>query len=264
LNKDADVTQYALSPELVLSDLKTRFIGQRIIYYPALNSTMDAAKQEALWGAEAGTVIITDEQVAGRGRLQRAWISPRGAMAFSVILRPNLDYLHAMIMLASLAVSNAIETVTGLKCQIKWPNDILIQEKKVCGILIETDIRKNTLRHVIMGIGINVNMRTADYPEIAAFATSLSDQTGQEVSRLEILRQALMNIDTLYQSMSHSDFIWQEWKDRLVTLGQKIEVNMGNRTYNGIAEYVSKDGSLLLRQKDGKSVKIIVGDIILR
>jgi biotin-(acetyl-CoA carboxylase) ligase len=112
--------------------------------------------------------------------------------------------------------------------------------------------------------GVNVNMHVSDYPEIASFATSLSDQTGQDVSRLDILRQVLVNIETLYQSMPHSDFIWQEWKDRLVTLGQKVEVNIGNRVYNGIAESVSKDGSLLLRQKDGKSVKIIVGDIVLR
>jgi BirA family transcriptional regulator, biotin operon repressor / biotin---[acetyl-CoA-carboxylase] ligase len=259
-----DMPEDALTPEVVLSELNTRFIGQKIIYYPAMDSTMDAAKKEALWGAEAGTVIITDEQLSGRGRLQRAWLSPRGALAFSVILRPNIEYLHCMIMLASLAVSNAIELTAGLRCQIKWPNDILIQEKKVCGILIETDIRKNTLMHVIIGIGINVNMRIADYPEISAFATSLSDQTGQEVSRLAIVRQVLMNIETLYQSLSHSDFVWQEWKNRLITLGQKIEVNMGNKVYNGIAESVSKDGSLLLRQKDGKSVRIIVGDIVLR
>jgi BirA family transcriptional regulator, biotin operon repressor / biotin---[acetyl-CoA-carboxylase] ligase len=259
-----DASDSAFSPELVLRELTTRFVGHKIIYYPALDSTMDTAKKEALWGAEAGTVIVTDEQTCGRGRLQRSWISPKGALAFSVILRPNIEYLHRMIMLASLAVSNAIELVAGLRCQIKWPNDILIQEKKVCGILIETDIRKDSLKHVIIGIGINVNMRVADYPEISAFATSLSDQTGQEVSRLEILCQVLRNIETLYQSLPHSDFIWQEWKDRLVTLGQKVEVNTGNRTYNGIAESVSKDGSLLLRQKDGKSVRIVVGDILLR
>jgi BirA family transcriptional regulator, biotin operon repressor / biotin---[acetyl-CoA-carboxylase] ligase len=253
-----------LSPDLILKDLKTRFIGQRIIYYPALDSTMDVAKKEALWGAEAGTVIITDAQLSGRGRLQRAWISPKGALAFSLILRPNIDYLYYMIMLASLAVSYGIETVTGLKCQIKWPNDVLIQEKKVCGILIETDIRNNSLVHVIIGIGINVNLRILDYPEIALFATSLSDQMGQEVSRLQLVRQILMNFETLYQSMSDSDYILQAWKNRLVTLGQNIEVNMGNRLYKGVAESVSKDGSLLLRQKDGKSVRIIVGDIMLR
>jgi BirA family transcriptional regulator, biotin operon repressor / biotin---[acetyl-CoA-carboxylase] ligase len=254
----------ALSPDLIISELNTRFIGRKIIYYPVLESTMDAAKKEALWGAEAGTVVVTDEQVAGRGRLQRTWLSPKGALAFSIILRPNIEYLHCMIMLASLSVANAIETTTGLRCQIKWPNDVLIHDKKVCGILIETDIRKNSLQHVIIGIGINVNMRVAEYPEIASFATSLSDQTGLEVSRLQIVSRVLMNIEMLYQTMAHSDFIWQEWKERLVTLGQKVEVNMGNILYQGIAESVSRDGSLLLRQQDGKSIRIIVGDIILR
>jgi BirA family transcriptional regulator, biotin operon repressor / biotin---[acetyl-CoA-carboxylase] ligase len=259
-----NMPEYSLSPEDIMYNLKTSFVGQRIIYYPALASTMDEARKEAQWGAEAGTVVITDEQISGRGRLQRTWISPKGALAFSVILRPNLDYLPCMIMLASLAVSYAIETVTGLKCQIKWPNDVLIQEKKVSGILIETDIRNNALRHVIIGFGINVNMRVADYSEIAAFATSLSDQLGQDTSRLEIVRQVLMEIEKLYQTMSHSDYIWQEWKNRMITLGQKIEVNSGNGTFSGMAESVSKDGSLLIRQNDGKSVKIIVGDVILR
>ncbi len=253
-----------LSPELILEGLKTRFIGQRIIFSPSLESTMDTAKQEALWGAEAGTVIVTDEQTAGRGRLQRTWISPKGALAFSVILRPNIHYLHNMIMLSSLAVSRSIETVTHLKCQIKWPNDILIMDKKVCGILIETDIRNNTLKYVDIGIGINVNIHVPDFPEIASFATSLSDQLGQEVSRLEIIRQVLVNLETLYESMEDEDFILNEWKKRLVTLGQKVEINSGDKTYRGVAESVAKDGSLFVRQKDGKSVKVIVGDVVLR
>jgi BirA family transcriptional regulator, biotin operon repressor / biotin---[acetyl-CoA-carboxylase] ligase len=253
-----------LSPELVLQDLKTRFIGQRVIYYPALQSTMDEAKKEALWGAEAGTVVVTEEQLSGRGRLQRQWLSPRGALAFSVILRPNIDYLYCMIMLASLAVSQGIETVTGLKCQIKWPNDVLIQEKKVCGILIETDIRSNCLRYVVIGIGINVNMHIADYPEIASFATSLSDQVGQVVSRLDIVQEVLTRMENLYQSMPQGEVLFQDWKNRLVTLGQKIEVNAGSKIYKGTAESVSRDGSLLVRQKDGKSVRIVVGDIFYR
>jgi BirA family transcriptional regulator, biotin operon repressor / biotin---[acetyl-CoA-carboxylase] ligase len=253
-----------LSPESIIHGLNTRFIGQRVLYFPVLDSTMDAAKKEAQWGAEAGTVIITGEQLAGRGRLQRTWLSPGGSLAFSLILRPNIEYVCYMVMLASLAVSRGIETVTGLKCQIKWPNDVLIREKKVCGILIENDIRKNTLNYVVIGIGINVNMRLSEYPEIASFATSLSDQLGQEVPRLELVRQVLFNLDTLYLSMTQRDFILQEWKNRLSTLGQDVEIKQGNRVYRGIAESVSKDGSLLIRQKDGKSVRIIAGDIILR
>src|SRR5450759_337001 len=140
-----------LNPELIQRDLPTRFIGQKIIYYPSLTSTMDAAKKEALWGAEAGTVVLAGEQTAGRGRLQRSWLSPVGGLAFSVILRPNLSYLPYMVMLASLAVTYGIRSLTGLKPQIKWPNDVLIGEKKICGILIENDIRKNILKHMVIG-----------------------------------------------------------------------------------------------------------------
>ncbi|MBN1191621.1 MAG: biotin--[acetyl-CoA-carboxylase] ligase [Dehalococcoidales bacterium] len=253
-----------LSPEMISSDLKTRFVGQRVIYFRSLDSTMDAARREAQWGAEAGTVIVTDEQVSGRGRLQRTWLSPQGSLAFSLILRPNIEYIYYMIMLASVAVCRGIETATGLQCQIKWPNDILINEKKVSGILIENDIRKNTLSYVIIGIGINVNVRISDYPEIAAFATSLSDHLEQEVSRLEVIRQVLVNIDGLYGSMPENDFIQQEWKNRLSTLGQNVEIKQGNRWCRGIAENVTRDGGLVIRQKDGRSVKVISGDIVLR
>jgi BirA family transcriptional regulator, biotin operon repressor / biotin---[acetyl-CoA-carboxylase] ligase len=259
-----DMPDETLSPELILRGLNTRFIGQRVIFFPVLDSTMDAAKKEAQWGAEAGTVILTDEQLAGRGRLQRIWLSPRGSLAFSLILRPNIDYIYSMVMLASLAVSQGIEAVTGLKCQIKWPNDVLINEKKVSGILIENDIRKNTLNYVVIGIGINVNVHVAEYPEIAAIATSLSDHLGQEVSRLEIIRQILINLDTLYQSIPKSDYILQQWKNRLITLGQNVEIRQGNKLYRGIAESVNKDGSLVIRLKDGKAIQVIAGDIVSR
>jgi BirA family transcriptional regulator, biotin operon repressor / biotin---[acetyl-CoA-carboxylase] ligase len=259
-----DMPDDALSPELIIRGLNTRFVGQRVIYYPVLESTMDAAKKEALWGAEAGTVIIAGEQTAGRGRLQRVWLSPRGSLAFSLILRPNIDYVYSMVMLASLAVSQGIEAVTGLECQIKWPNDVLIHEKKVCGILIENDIRKNVLNYIVVGIGINVNVHVAEYPEIAAIATSLSDQLGQEIARLDIVRQVLVNIDTLYQSIAKSDFILQQWKNRLINLGQNVEYKQGDKIYRGTAESVTRDGSLIIRQKDGKAIQAIAGDVMLR
>jgi BirA family biotin operon repressor/biotin-[acetyl-CoA-carboxylase] ligase len=222
---------------------------------------MNAARREAQWGAEAGTLIIADEQTAGRGRLHRSWLSPKGGLAFSVILRPNIDYLPFMIMISALAVSNGIQRVTGLKSQIKWPNDVLIKEKKVGGILIENDIRKNILRYTIIGIGMNVNLHVADYSEIAQSATSLSDEMGKDVSRLEILRQVLIDMERLYLSLSHGDLIQQQWKDRLVTLGQKVQVSLGDRVYYGLAESVTRDGSLLLRQNDGSTVRISVGDV---
>jgi BirA family biotin operon repressor/biotin-[acetyl-CoA-carboxylase] ligase len=252
-----------LSPEIILRGLKTRFIGQKIIYFPSLGSTMEAAKREALWGAEAGTIVITDEQMAGKGRLQRSWISPRGGLALSIILRPNIDHLPYMVMIASLAVVYSIQRVTGIKSVIKWPNDVMIKFKKVSGILIENDIRKNTLRHTIIGIGVNVNFQAEKYPEIAPIATSLSDELKKEVSRLEVLQQLLVEMDRLYQLLPETGVILEQWTENLVTLGQKVEVMMGDKIYKGKVESVTKDGSIMLRQDGGGLIKIIAGDVSL-
>lgn len=253
-----------LNPELIQRDLPTRFIGQKIIYYPSLTSTMDAAKKEALWGAEAGTVVLAGEQTAGRGRLQRSWLSPVGGLAFSVILRPNLSYLPYMVMLASLAVTYGIRSLTGLKPQIKWPNDVLIGEKKVCGILIENDIRKNILKHMVIGIGINVNLQVDQHPEIASIATSLSDQLSRQVPRTEVLRAVLVEMDRLYADLPQGERLLNQWKNNLVTIGLQVQINMGNQIYTGLAESVTDNGSLMIREKDGHLVKIIAGDVMLR
>jgi BirA family biotin operon repressor/biotin-[acetyl-CoA-carboxylase] ligase len=232
-----------------------------VIYYPSLDSTMEAARREAQWGADAGTIIVTEEQTSGRGRLQRTWISPKGQLAFSIILRPNMDYLPQMIMISSLAVTYAIQKLTGLKPDIKWPNDVLIGEKKVCGILIENDIRKNILKHTVIGIGINVNMNLKDYPEISPIATSLADELGEEVSRAQLLRRVLIELESLYYSLTQEDSILKQWQRHLMTLGMRVYVNMGDKFYDGTAESVNRDGSLMLRQKDGALVKIVAGDV---
>jgi len=251
----------SLTPELITRDLRTSFIGQKVLYYKTLESTMDAARREARWGAEAGTVVVTEEQTAGRGRLQRTWYSPSGNLCFSVILRPNISYLPNMVMLASLAVAYAVRIVTGLKSQIKWPNDVLIRDKKICGILIENDIRKNSLRHTVIGIGLNVNLHVPDYPDIAPLATSLSDEMGVKVSRLKVLHQILVEMERLYQSLPQGDFLLEQWKKNLVTLGQRIQVNQGDVIYRGTAESVCRDGSLMLRQPDGVLTRILAGDV---
>ena len=159
-----------LSPASITGNLETHFIGQRVIYYPSLTSTMEVAKQEAQLAAVEGTVIIADEQTAGRGRIKRAWLSPKGSIALSIILYPSVVNLPSLIMLASLAVVHSIEAVTGLKSQIKWPNDVLVNDRKVCGILIESSVRGNIVDYAIIGIGVNVNLRISDFPEIPIIA----------------------------------------------------------------------------------------------
>ncbi len=253
-----------LSATAITKNLGTRFVGQRTLYYPSLTSTMVVAKREAQLGASEGTVVIADEQTAGRGRLQRAWLAPKGNVALSIILYPRVDYLPSLIMLASLAVAHCIKTVTGLKPQIKWPNDVLINGKKACGILIESDVRGTTVHYAIIGIGINVNLRPADFPEIQTIATSLSQELGRDVSRLAVTRSLLVEMEKLYLALAAGDSLYEEWRDTMVTLGQKVRVKTGETTCEGIAESVDRDGSLLLRQADGHLITIVAGDVTLR
>jgi len=253
-----------LSVASITDNLETHFIGQRVIHYPKLTSTMEEAKREAQRGAAEGTVIVADEQTAGKGRLKRIWLSPRGNIALSVILYPDVAYLPPLIMVASLAVVHCIEAVTGLKSQVKWPNDVLINNKKVAGILIESEVKGNMVDYAIIGIGVNVNLRLSDFPEIPSTATSLSDELGREVSRLDVIRHLLVGVERLYLTLQTGGSIYEEWRDSLVTLGRGVRVKLGKTIYEGVAESVTTDGSLLLRHSDGSLTRVTGGDVTLR
>jgi len=259
------MTENDLSAEAITTGLDTRFVGQRTLYFPSLTTTMDVARQEALGGTPEGTVIIADEQTAARGRLQRVWLTPQGNIALSVILYPQREHLHTLIMVASLAVSSCIETVTGIKPDIKWPNDVLIRGKKVCGILIESDVRADRVSHAIIGTGINVNLDVTDFPEIHATATSLSHELGREVSRLSLVRELLKEIESYYLASSAGDTVYEQWRQRLITLGKEVRAASatGKTTLAGIAESVDRDGSLWLRLNDGSLSRVIAGDVTL-
>jgi len=254
----------SLSPAAITDGLATRFIGQEVSCYPILPSTNDVAKHKAKEGVKEGTVIVAEEQTAGRGRIGRSWLSPRGSFAISVILYPPLAYLPSLIMVASLAVAYSIEQVTGLKAQIKWPNDVLVNGKKVCGILVESDVRGDKVDYAVIGIGLNVNLKLADFPEITPTATSLSQEMGKDVSRRDMVRSLLAQAEKLYLALAAGDSVFRRWRDRLVTLGKKIQVSSGETIYKGTAESVAADGSLLLRQPDGSLLKIVAGDVTLR
>ena len=253
-----------LSPASITSNLGTHFVGQRVICYPSLTSTMEVAKQEAQLGAVEGTVVIADEQTAGRGRIKRVWLSPKGSLALSIILYPSVVNLPSLIMLASLAVVHSIEAVTGLRSQIKWPNDVLVNGRKVCGILIESSVRGNIVDYAIIGIGINVNLRLSDFPAIQSIATSLSAELGRGVSRLNLVRRLLVEMERLYLALQAGVSIYEEWRDSLVTLGRRVRVKSGKTVYEGVAESVARDGSLLLRHSNGDLSKIVAGDATLR
>ena len=254
----------SLSSTLIMDNLKTRLIGRKVLYYPQLTSTMDVARQEARQGAAEGTAVVAGEQTGGRGRVKRLWLSPRGSIAVSIILRPDVVNLPYIIMLASLAVVGSVEAVTGLKPSIKWPNDILVNGKKVCGILIENEMKGKSVLYAVIGIGINVNFRSADFPGIPLTATSLADEMGRNVSRQDMVRCLLLELDGLYLSLPDTEPIYQAWQERLETLGRRVQVKSGESVLEGVAESVARDGSLLLRHPDGSSTRIIAGDVSLR
>ena len=251
------------NPAAITHNMSTRFIGQKVIYFPSLPSTMDAARYEARNGATEGTVIIADVQTAGRGRLKRLWLSPEGSIALSVILYPEKSSLPFLVMAASLAVVYSIEKVTGLKSLIKWPNDVFINGKKVCGILIETDVQNDRVAYAVVGIGINVNISLTGLSEIGDIATSLSDELGHEVSRRELVRQLLTEMERLYLTLPAPEPVYREWRDNLFMLGKKVTAISGNTTLEGIAESVTLEGNLLLRLANGSITQIIAGDVTL-
>lgn len=257
------MTEDIISKEIIMEGLETRLIGKTVVYYSSVTSTNDVARDQAKKGAEEGTVIIADEQIAGKGRLKRNWMTPAGNIALSVILYPDISMLPSLIMITSLAVVRGIEAATGLKPGIKWPNDVLVDGKKVCGILIENDLQGNRVNHTIIGIGININIKQEDIPGIHYPVTSLSAESGRAVSRAGVIRCLLVEMEKLYLTLSEGGTVFEEWRDNLVTLGKKVRVTWGETVYEGVAESVAADGSLVLRTKDDKLIPVVAGDVSL-
>ncbi|MCJ7807129.1 MAG: biotin--[acetyl-CoA-carboxylase] ligase [Dehalococcoidia bacterium] len=254
-----------LSPEALRRELRTKLIGQNILHYPKTPSTMDAAKQAIRDGAVEGTVVIADQQTFGRGRLGREWFSsPKSSILLSIILYPKLEYLPRLTMAACLAVVRSIEKLTGLEPTIKWPNDVLIDGKKVSGILIESDISGDSVKYAIVGIALNVNFDPTAIPDISETATSLKQVLGREVSRKEVLVVLLGEFEGLYNELRRGERIDREWHRRLDTLGKKVSVRCGDKIEDGVAQEVDGDGNLILRRSDGSVVIIAAGDVTLR
>lgn len=246
-------------------ELRTKLVGQNILYYPVTSSTMDVAKRAVREGAEEGTIVIADHQTAGRGRFGRRWWAPaESSILLSIILHPDLEQLPRLNMAAALAVVHSIEKVTGLRPVIKWPNDVLIEGKKVSGALIESDVRDETVNSAILGIGLNVNLDPSSIPEISETATSLREVLKEEVSRLEMLRSLLGEFEELYSALRQGEPIDKLWRHRLETLGKRVTVRWGEMVEEGYAESVDDEGNLLLRRPDGSLVTIVAGDVTLQ
>jgi len=258
-----------LIPQEVQRGLSTKYIGKEIFYFPELKSTNIIAKEKALHRAEGineGTLIITERQSAGKGRLGREWFSPAGGIWLSIILYPQLPpfSISRITLMTAVAVVKAIKMCTQIEPQIKWPNDILINEKKVCGILTEMIAELDIINWVVVGIGINVNVDHQKFPEdIQANTISLKEVSGKEVLRVKLAQTFLQEFEKYYDKLRRKEFssILKEWKLYSHTLGRKIRVDMGERIITGEAVDINEEGALVLKKEDGERVEIISGTV---
>ncbi|MEA3453544.1 MAG: biotin--[acetyl-CoA-carboxylase] ligase [Candidatus Caldatribacteriota bacterium] len=259
-----------LFPQEVQRGLSTKYIGKEIYYFPELKSTNIIAKEKALHRAEGineGTLIITERQSAGKGRLGRKWFSPTGGIWLSIILYPQLppSYIPRITLMTAVAAVKAIKICTQIKSQIKWPNDILINKKKVCGILTEMSAELDIINWVVVGIGINVNIDYQKFPEdIQANTISLKEVSGKEVLRVKLVQTFLQEFEKYYNKLKRKEFssILEEWKLYSHTLGRKIRIDIGERIIIGEAININEEGALVLKKEDGERVEIISGTII--
>lgn len=257
-----------LFPEEIYPLLQSEVIGRNIIYRKSISSTSDLAKQIAL-SREEGTVIIAEEQTKGRGRMGRCWVSPPGTgIWMSVILKPAIrpDKAYQMTQAAAVAVVKSIREVTGLEAGIKWPNDIIVNGKKVCGILTEMSAEPDRVSYIVLGIGVNVNtdLKVAS-PSLVDRATSLKEELGKEVSRKQLLIAILKNIEEVYFKFikQGSGSIVEDCRKYSVLLGREIKLVQMDKVVRGRAIDIRNDGVLVV-ETPGGIVEAISGDVTVR
>lgn len=245
--------------------LSGRLVGGRLLYYQVVGSSMDELRRLAEEGEREGTVVMAHEETAARGRFDRSWVSPPGEnLSFSVLLRPSAAQLSFLNMAATLAVSEAVAELTGLAPVIKWPNDVMIGGRKLSGILIESDVESDEVKHAVAGIGVNVNFDPSRFPEIAATATSLYQETGRRLNRTDVLGAVLERLDDLYRAVKNGESLTDRWAAQLETLGRTVEVNWGGRVIDGEARSVDDQGNLVLAKADGSTVTVVAGEVTMQ
>ncbi|MBI4355888.1 MAG: biotin--[acetyl-CoA-carboxylase] ligase [Candidatus Omnitrophica bacterium] len=250
-------------PELTWR-LGTRLIGSQVLAFQEVDSTMDLAHEWAKQGAGEGTVIVADAQRSGRGRFGRVWTSPPGTGIYcSILLRPQRDpeELSGLTLLGAVAVAEAVHLTTHLTPAIRWPNDLLIEDRKIAGILTETQRQAQEPPHIVMGIGINVNTPAALLPPEAG---SLTEAAGLPVDRLALARALLQQLDRYYLAWlaGETASIHQAWRRHLTTLGHEVTIQQRDRTLTGTAVDVTETGALVLRGADGITQTIHAADTI--
>lgn len=256
-------TPDTLTPGEIKAGLKTNVIGKEIEYFKEIESTNVIACEIAGSVAE-GTVVIAESQTGGRGRLGRKWISPEGGVWLSIILKPKIQpsYAPRITILAGVSVAKTIRSF-GPGAMIKWPNDVLINGKKVCGILTEIEAEIDMIDHCVVGIGIDANVDTESFPEeFRDSSTSLKKELGHEINRVEFVQKLLEEFEVLYLKFQEGDFaaILEEWRGMSATIGEWVKITTQTRTIYGEAIGVDNEGALILETDEGKLEKIVAGN----
>jgi BirA family transcriptional regulator, biotin operon repressor / biotin---[acetyl-CoA-carboxylase] ligase len=244
-------------------------IGRDIRVFEETSSTNDVVEKLARDGVKEGVAVFAEAQSKGRGRLGRRWLSlPRQGLWFSVLLRPSLHPQAAtqLTVASATALCRAIREQMPLTPEIKWPNDILIGGRKVAGVLTEMGAELDHIKHLTLGIGLDVNMGADEFPpELRKTATSLRAEWGQRVNRIDLAAAILRQLDADYLRIRAGRFeaVADEWETQCSTLGRRVTIQVGARRLTGLAESLDDDGALLLRTEHGHLERIIGGDVTL-
>ena len=245
--------------------LKTNFIGTNFIFYDEVDSTNQLLLNDNTI-KNHGTVLFADNQVKGRGRLDREWITVKdSSLTFSILLTENLEAnrLNLINLAASVAVAQSLENLYQLDVRLKWPNDVLIKTRKVCGILVESVSKGDTIERLVVGIGVNVNQPIFE-GEFNVPPTSIRKESGKVSSRERLIAEILNEFERILKKIKKDpDTVLNSWRSRSKMIGENIKVVDGNETTYGTFEDIDKNGFLLLREKDGVK-KIFNGDVTLR
>jgi BirA family biotin operon repressor/biotin-[acetyl-CoA-carboxylase] ligase len=251
-------------------NLRTDYVGRRLVYRPRTDSTQDDARgMLSRWPLPSGAIILAEGQTSGRGRDGRAWVSPPDVgLYFTLLVYTQPETLRSLAYVTPLAIALAAEEAVAkqgasIRAGLKWPNDILIDDRKLAGVLIETTESQDGEPVALVGVGINVNLDVAIYPEIASIATSLRDALGYDVPREEVLAAFCNHFEALYAAaVAGSTEPFEAWKQRLVTLGRDV-IATGAETIRGRAIDVDPDGALIIETAAGARIRVYAGDVTL-
>lgn len=258
-----------LDGKAIQLSLQTRIFGRSLHLLEVTSSTQEEARRLANEGAPEGTLVIAEEQTGGRGRQGRKWQSPpRKGIWMSLLLRPQypLSFAPQLTLLTAVAVCRAIRKVSGVEAGIKWPNDLLVDGKKVSGILIESVGEDERIKYCIAGIGIDVNLELQDLPpELHPIATSLLLKSGQNQDRTRLIAAVMNELEQLYELYENEGFapIGSLWEALSVTLGKRVTVKTARGETQGTAEALDKSGGLVVKTDDGQTYTVFSGDVQL-